>query len=73
MQLIKRKVKAMDEPQLVELKAYGYNSNGVFTISMKGEKDDEETLLNINSEDLRKLLLFLKKIEIEASKFDKFR
>ena len=74
MQFIKRKTKAIEEPKAVNLKAYGYNSNGVFTISMNGDKDGEELLLNINSSDLKKLLIFVKKLNIETnSRFEELR
>ena len=75
MQLIKRKIKSVEEPKRLVLKAVGYNTNDVLTLACaeveEGEtvdliKNGEDILININGKELEKLKNFLNKINTRS-------
>jgi len=61
MQLIKRKVIDTIQPVIINIKAIGFNTNEVLTISCNDD-NGEELLINLNGKDLRKLRDFLNKL-----------
>lgn len=61
MEIIKRRILPVIEPIQMKIKAIGFNTNEVLTISCKD--GDEDFLINLNGEDLKKLKNFLERID----------
>ena len=58
-EIIKRKMESKKENK--EILSYAINSNEVFTIRFKPDKDGKELLININDKELEKLVKFVRK------------